>query len=422
MSDTILEITPLAPLLLRDGRPFAGGGEESRAHSLPLPLPHTLAGFVRTQMGEGRGLKWRDLSDDALHRELQALHNTPIRALPLRDETFMFPAPLNAVVEKPQAKKPEEADEVRIYRALPAELQEGEGTDAPDGLRPLLLTDRAGNAPGDAFKPQDGYRYWPQDAMQTWLLGGIPEKLERVEGPPTDERTHVAMNSETGTGDDGMLFTVSYRAFEERVKVKREPPQSETDGQEPERPRYRHCRWTLRVKTDLTGDFAPLGHLGGERRPAALRDCGNRGQWPNLGTFEGLEAALLSQDNPRLCFVLTSPALFAGGWKPGWLSLTPGQARAHDGAGLPAGVRELMAGGARLVGAAVGRRVPVSGWNLRENRPKAVRWAVPAGSVYFLEVPGAFDREKLLGAWLKPLSDDQDDQRDGFGCALWGVW
>lgn len=74
------------------------------------------------------------------------------------------------------------------------------------------------------------------------------------------------------------------------------------------------------------------------------------------------------------------------------------------------------------MGAAVGRRVPVSGWNLRENKPKPVRWAVPAGSVYFLEVPHAFNRQKLLEAWLKPLSDDQEDQRDGFGCALWGVW
>lgn len=393
MSDTILEISPLAPLLLRDGRPFAGGGEESRAQSLPLPLPHTLAGFVRTQLGAGRGLRWRNLSDDALRRELQALHNTPIRALPLRDETFMFPAPLNAVVDRSG----------QIYRALPAELNEGEGTDAPDGLSPLLLTDGDGNAPGEAFKPDGGYVYWPQEAMQTWLLGGIPERLEQISGPPTDERTHVAMNSETGTGDEGKLFTVNYRAFEER-----------REGT--------YHRWTLRVKTSIQGEPAPLGHLGGERRPVALRDCGNRGQWPNLGTFEGLETALLNQDNTRLCFILTSPALFAGGWKPGWLSLRPQEARAHDGAGLPAGVRELMAGGARLVGAAVGRRVPVSGWNLRENKPKPVRWAVPAGSVYFLEVPHAFDRQKLLDAWLKPLSDDQDDQRDGFGCALWGVW
>lgn len=393
MSDTILELHPLAPLLLRDGRPFAGGGEESRARSLPLPLPHTLAGFVRTQMGEGRGLRWRDLSDEALHRELRDLHSTPVRMLPTRDDAFVFPAPLNAVVDRGNG----------VYRALPADLQPGEGTDAPDGLRPLLLQDRNGHAPGDAFKPDSGYGYWPKEAMQTWLLGGIPQQPEKISGPPADERTHVAMNPETGTGDDGRLFTVTYRSFEER-----------REGT--------YHRWGLRVKTDLTGGVAPLGHLGGERRPVALRDRGNRGQWPNLGEFGELKAALEDPARSRLCFVLTSPALFAGGWKPGWLSLTPEAARAHSGAGLPAGVRELMAGGARLVGASVGRRLPVSGWNMRENKAKSVRWAVPAGSVYFLEVPQTFDRQNLTGAWLKPLSDDENDQRDGFGCALWGVW
>ncbi|WP_034383771.1 type III-B CRISPR module-associated protein Cmr3 [Deinococcus sp. YIM 77859] len=393
MSDTILELQPLSPLLLRDGRPFASGGEESRAQSLPLPLPHTLAGFVRTQMGEGRGLNWRGLSDEALRRALRDLHATPIRALPLRDDRFMFPAPLNAVVDKSG----------QIYRALPAEPRPGEGTDLPKGLRPLLLQDRDGNEPGDAFKPDGGYSYWPQDAMQDWLLGRVPEGLENISGPPLEERTHVAMNSETGTGDEGRLFTVSYRSFEERRKGA-------------------YHRWTLRVKTDLGGDLAPLGHLGGERRPVALQDRGNRDQWPNLGQFGAVRDALADSKHTRLFFVLTSPALFAGGWKPGWLGLSQEEARRHDGSGLPAGIRELMSGDVHLVGAAVGRRIPVSGWNLHTGQPKAVRWAVPAGSVYFLEVNGQFDRQALLNAWLKPLSDEQDDQRDGFGCALWGVW
>ena len=61
MSDTVLELQPLAPLLLRDGRPFAGGGEETRAQSLAAPLPHTLAGFVKhnseTPVRGGRGTR-----------------------------------------------------------------------------------------------------------------------------------------------------------------------------------------------------------------------------------------------------------------------------------------------------------------------------------------------------------------------------
>lgn len=400
MSDTILEVNPLAPLLLRDGRPFSGGKEETRAQSLPLPLPHTLAGFIRTQIGQGRGLDWQGLSDDALHRELRTLHSTPIRSLPVRDGEFMFPAPRNAVLQKPDVTQNVSG---RVYRASPEALRPGEGLNTPDGLLPLTLRDQEGRPPDDSFKPDSGYTYWTQADMTTWLLGQTPLAVEKIPGPPAEERTHVAMNSETGTGDEGRLFSVTYRSFEER-----------RDGQ--------YHRWALRVKADVKGDVAPLGFLGGERRPATLRDRGNSGQWPNLGQFGAVKAALENPGSTRLCFILTSPALFAGGWKPGWLSLTPEEARVHSGNGLPAGTRELMAGGATLVGAALGRRVPVSGWNLRQNKPKAVRWAVPAGSVYFLEVPGSFDRQKLLDAWLKPLSDELEDQRDGFGCALWGVW
>jgi CRISPR-associated protein Cmr3 len=392
MSDTILELRPLAPLLLRDGRPFAGGGEESRAQSLPAPLPHTLAGFIRTQLGQRQGWNWQD--DRALHEHLRRLHGVPVRSLLTRDDAFMFPAPLNAVVDRAG----------KIHRAAPYEPRAGEGTDAPENLTPLLLDPE----PGENLKPEVGYAYWPTEAMQAWLLNQPLPQLEKVSGPPADERTHVSIDPVTGTGVDGELFSVTYRSFEERDQA----------GQ--------FHRWALRVKTDVAGDIAPLGHLGGERRPVAVQDVGNQKKWPNISEFGAVKEALLDPGSTRLCFILTSPALFAGGWKPGWLALGAEEAQAHNGDTLPAGVRAI-AGRVRLVGAAVGRRVPVSGWSLRANKPKAVRWAVPAGSVYFLEVQegqvlSATDRQKLVDAWLKPLSDEQNHQRDGFGCALWGVW
>lgn len=385
MSDTVLEITPLAPLLLRDGRPFAGGGEETRAQSLLAPLPHTIAGFIRTQLGNAKpGWQWqafRGLSDEQLHDRLRELHDTPIRSVLVRDGEFMFPAPQNAVVDKAG----------KVYRAIPHPLERGEGTNLPPGLQPLLLA----GAP-DNFKPEGGYHYWPLAAMQRWLLGEVPEKLEKIGGPPPEERVHVAIDPTSKTGDDGKLFTVSYRSFEERGE----------DG--------RFHRWAIRVKLDLNGSVATLGHLGGEQRPVALKDLGNRRQWPNLGEFNEVAQRLRDPAQRRICFVLASPALFDKGWQPSWLT-------EDTGPHTPAGVGVLR-GKAKLVGAAVGRRVPVSGWNLRENKPKAVRWAVPAGSVYFLELQGDIDREKLLNAWMKPLSDHQNDQKGGFGCALWGVW
>jgi CRISPR-associated protein Cmr3 len=45
----------------------------------------------------------------------------------------------------------------------------------------------------------------------------------------------------------------------------------------------------------------------------------------------------------------------------------------------------------------------------------------PAGSVYFFEVlEGAGDWAP--DAWLQPVSDGEQDRRDGFGLSLWGVW
>jgi CRISPR-associated protein Cmr3 len=46
---------------------------------------------------------------------------------------------------------------------------------------------------------------------------------------------------------------------------------------------------------------------------------------------------------------------------------------------------------------------------------------VPAGSVYFFEIEGG-NPSDLLESWLRPVSDNEQDRKDGFGLALWGVW
>ena len=415
MSDTILELGTLAPLLLRDGRPFAGGGEESRAQSLMTPLPSTLAGFVRTQMGDARGLDWQDLrglSDSDLHERLKQLHSLPVRSVLVRDDQFMFHAPLNAVIREvtPKGAPNHEDKKYEVFRSLP-HLPENSGTNAPCDLQPLGLVDANGTLyEGEDFKPVKDFDFWTAEQMKSWLLGQAPQHLKPIKGPPAEERTHVSIDRERGAGVDGELFSVTYRSFEAR---EREPATRQYGD---------YHRWALRIKTDLKGGIAPIGHLGGERRPVTLHSLGNdKLLWPNKGQFSEVTERLLDTNERRLCFMLTSPALFTHGWKPGWLDLSAEDAEKHDGNGLPAGVKAL-AGNVRLVGAAVGRRQAVSGWNLRGGTPKALRWAVPAGSVYFLQVTADFDRQNLVDAWLKPLSDSEKDQRDGFGCALWGVW
>jgi CRISPR-associated protein Cmr3 len=73
--------------------------------------------------------------------------------------------------------------------------------------------------------------------------------------------------------------------------------------------------------------------------------------------------------------------------------------------------------------------VPVSGWDLKERRPKQIRYAVPAGSVYFFDVlDGPISRAAAESLWLRPIGDDLDGEeagqndRDGYGLAVPGTW
>jgi CRISPR-associated protein Cmr3 len=113
----------------------------------------------------------------------------------------------------------------------------------------------------------------------------------------------------------------------------------------------------------------------------------------------------------RLRLQLATPAIFAAGWRPGWLN------EALQGA------PPLLPGlTLQLVGAAVPRREAVSGWDYQARGPKRVRWMAPAGSVYFFEVTGGDAGAVAKTLWLEPVSDDAQDCRDGYGLALWGIW
>ena len=108
---------------------------------------------------------------------------------------------------------------------------------------------------------------------------------------------------------------------------------------------------------------------------------------------------------------LASPAVFDGGWRPRWV---------QDG--KPPGLDPRDDVTLKLVSVCVPRWRPLSGWNFEAGRtgPKAARRMVPAGSVYFFEARGA--TSALARLWLRPVSDQEQDRKDGFGLALWGVW
>ncbi|RIH86866.1 type III-B CRISPR module-associated protein Cmr3 [Calidithermus roseus] len=378
MPERVLEIHALSPLLFRDGRPFsAADGTETAARSLSLPLPSTVASFIRTQIGKAEGLNWSE------HKALKEANSWQVCGpLLARGNELLLPAPRDAVVYRG-------ADgNAQVMKLTPFSPPDGADCDLPDGLLPLQVT--------QDVKPESGYNFWTAQSMTCWLLGEkvIPQKIA---GLPTETRVHVAMDPTRGKAKEGQLFSVAYRPLEMGKNPQTYQPAS------------------LRVRLSLPNGQtpAPIGHLGGERRPVAVEVKESLSDyWFDCPEAIKKRFAELGK-GARVRLVLATPALFEGGWKPGWIEKS-GTGELH----LPRGLARVRL---KLVSAAVGRREPVSGWNLRQNQPKRVRWMAPAGSVYFFEVEDGNPAD-LLESWLRPVSDNEQDRKDGFGLALWGVW
>jgi CRISPR-associated protein Cmr3 len=173
-----------------------------------------------------------------------------------------------------------------------------------------------------------------------------------------------------------------------------------------------------KIETDETVSLNGAGLLGGENRVALVEEVSDWLECPDellvypdtLTEAITLKEALKGSKQVRM--VLATPAIFTGGWKPGWI----------DGnlQGSPPGIQVNL----KLIAASVKRREAVSGWDYRSSHfgPKATRWVVPAGSVYFFEVVSGNPEKLATDGWLKPVSDNPHDRTDGYGLALWGVW
>lgn len=365
------------PLLFRDGRPFAAELGAQRADSLPVPYPGVIAGAVRTAVGPAAGWKWET---DGPTKALALDVHGPVVCI--GDGKPVVAAPADAVIYK---KDNEKKNPLQCMCLRPREVPTDSGCNMPDSLRPVEVTNEE--------KPERGYSMWLWSDLEKWLaeptgagFDPLPEDFCNIGLPAVEERTHVQIGP-NGIAEDGMLFTTASVVPLERRRDK--------DGKKIER----DWSYVVRVASD-TDIRGPL-FLGGERR-VAIAETGTPTDWPVCP--DDLNQKLASARRIRM--ILVTPAIFSGGWRPGWAG------------GAPPGVSGLKL---TLVSACVPRREAVSGWDYAKREPKAVRWLVPAGSVFFFEAEG--DTSALASsAWLAPVSDYDQDRRDGYGLAVWGMW
>lgn len=388
-----LQITPRDPLVVRDGRPF-GPTAGNRMVCLEWPYPSVVAGFIRTWVGKNVYAEHEAPFSPSQVKQLKRLIIGG--AYPCIGTRIYFPAPLDVVFFQQK-----EDERLKGTPLRPQALAEGEGCDLPHpALWPVVVT--------EDIKPQRGPMFWSRERMIEWLQtdqrgdlslalnGKNPKRLfDDGDAAPDflfpldkDVRVHVKIDPQTGRAQEEQLFTTSGLAFPLGLSIA-----TWLDGLE-------ERQWPTKR--------AVLAPLGGERRLAYMQRVPSFSWRPD----DSLVAALDGAQGLRM--VLATPGLFEKGWLPGWIDTKTLQ-------GTPPHMEGLRL---QLRGACVGRWKPISGWSMEKGHhgPKPVRRMVPAGSVYFFEVlsgnPGAY----IHDAWLRSVADAEQDQRDGFSIALWGLW
>lgn len=391
---TIITVMPHDPLIVRDGRPFGVEkfGFGNKARSLDWPYPSVLAGGLRTLLGKMLAPeKERPFDNVNLLSRLKAI--SVAGPLPMVGRELFLPAPHDVVAY--------EQGQVRKSMTLrPRSLHEGEGCDLPHpGLWPVEVT--------KDIKPAKMPAFWSRTCIISWLAQDDPADFEMTESLgafPKEERVHVQINPETHTSAEGLLFStqgLAITAFD--IPENKERRRNKQIG----------VRLAVLVASDdpqvqsMISELKALHPLGGERRLAEFesQEDGSSWQCPTV-VSQALEGA------SAVRMVLAAPAIFSGGWLPGWLDSKTLE-------GTPPNCNTRL----RLRGACVERWRPISGWSLEKGQfgPKPLRRLVPVGSVYFFEVLSGSPKE-LANLWLKPVSDNEQDRTDGFGLSLWGVW
>jgi CRISPR-associated protein Cmr3 len=387
-------IEPRDPLIFRDGRPFAAG---ITPHSMSWPHPTVIIGTARTRIGLPG-----PFNAALVDRLLQVRQRGPLLAYTeAASWKLAVPAPHDAAIFP---AKNGDAQNFELYPCRPTLLQQAEGTDLDIGATTSGLWPTLADLP-NVKPPTDVPSWWSWKQYKRWLLHdgsdsiAVPRSELGLHGPLRQTRVHISINPETSTAAEGRLFATEGLEFARTHKR----------GDTPE-PLALYSEFT--VPEGMAHDkLQGVISIGGERRLARWHAAENL--LSELQPPEELFDRILQ--TRRLRLILITPGSFEKGWVPRWLA---------DSSPPPVNQSAIRF---ELKGAAVGRFIPISGWDLLNGEPKPTRFLAPSGSVYFLTLTGEpktreSTADELRSLWLQPISDSEADRRDGFGVCVLGTW
>lgn len=380
-------IEPLDVLMLRGNKSFGDSGEHG-ASSMP-PSPSVLAGALRSFWLAALDVNFAEYSDrknpaqpENFAEPIGSQLGTPLHPRGFRlagsgiarwvDGKLqrIYPLPSDLVIQK-EAK---DAPTPTVYVLKPTALAEGLLSNLAEGQLVPMLQAPAGKAESGYWLSEAGYF--------AYIQGKKPQQSDLIKSNElwqSDWRLGIALDSNSRTSSDGQLYTTEACAFKKDVYL----------------------------VVDIAGapDFPLTGNLR----------LGGDGRGAGFSTEKFVQVPQVLAKNGKLKLILTSPAIFAEGWK-----LPSQDEQGHI---------YFEGGSARIVTASVPRHQVISGWNLAAWQPKPAERVVPMGSVYWLDdietdakkIKDAASLQQALQTLLLTNTDPQR-QAEGYNACTLAQW
>ncbi|NEX15493.1 MAG: hypothetical protein C1943_02365 [Halochromatium sp.] len=364
---------PLDTWFFREARGFETSGHNELSSLFPPPA-RTVAGAIRTLIGEQQGVDWsrfREAPESAALRTLigdgDTLGQLQQRGpYPLYNGERLYPVPLHLLGKDDAYRFLEPGDPVSC--------------DLGRVRLPRIREQAAGPLPG--AKPLEGH-WLGRDDLQRVLIGEPPQQVIKASDLyHVEPRLGIARDNRRRTGQEGLLYQT----------------------------RHLRPRPGLAIGVETAGLPAAqcpkpgVIRFGGEARPNAV------------SLYEQPPARLAAPPatHQRLLLMLLTHADF-GDANHGWLpsSFEPSE---QNGARVWKGAIKGIC--LTLECAVLGKAVREGGWDLARQRPRPVRSLVPAGSLYFctLEADPATAIQTLHGA---QVGQDRELGRGELAVGLW---
>ncbi len=349
--------------MFRDNKPF-NAAESFVARSVFPPNPQVMTGMLRSHILERSGVDWQVYADGGAPTELLEAIGGPgsqdIGALTINGPYIAHRAS-NGNIQRfiPQPLdlivEGDNSEEARTAVLQPQKSTHFITEPPFDDWQPLMLPERVVTSKAD--------RGWLSDVQFAAYLAG--ETVTQI--TPTsalfqvEEHTGLALERGRKTAREHMLYRAQFIRPAQNVGL------------------------LTAVSDGLLPDAGVIA-TGGEAR---------------FAHFTAVDYAPPQTSLPSgfVKVVLLTPAFFDGGAGPSDEDWTP-----------------WMGPDARLVAAAIGDPLLISGWDIVRRRPKPLRRYVPAGSVYYFENAAPTQRP------FTQSPPDTNVNQMGFGMVAYGAW